>query len=187
MITIYRWFSSAYYRNVDSAVHNRAFARVKRATSNLASELKMWRVKAGRSRGRSIVITAWPLSSASKCRVPAWAWGRLGHRVISKLAEKKLNPKAKAAIAALLDEGESIADASTWADENRGRLPKTAATMPALIASGRSGQAATVVPIARATPRARQEHCRRGYAWRKPSKTEDLTQGSSEPCRAIMR
>ena len=57
---------------------------------------------------------------------PAWAWGRLGHRVISRLAEKKLNPKAKAAIADLLEEGESIADASTWADENRGRLPKTA-------------------------------------------------------------
>jgi len=52
--------------------------------------------------------------------------GRLGHRVISKLAEKKLTPKAKAAIAALLDEGESIADASTWADEHWGRLPKTA-------------------------------------------------------------
>jgi hypothetical protein len=57
---------------------------------------------------------------------PVWAWGRIGHRVTSKLAEKKLNPKAKAAIAALLEEGESIADASTWADENRGRLPKTA-------------------------------------------------------------
>ena len=57
---------------------------------------------------------------------PAWAWGRLGHRVISRLAEKNLNPKAKAAIAALLDEGESLADASTWADENRRRLPKTA-------------------------------------------------------------
>jgi hypothetical protein len=37
-----------------------------------------------------------------------------------------LTPKAKAAIAELLEPGESLADASTWADENRGRLPKTA-------------------------------------------------------------
>jgi nuclease S1 len=57
---------------------------------------------------------------------PARAWGLLGHRVISRIDEKNLNPKAKAAIAALFDEGESIADASTWADENRRRLPKTA-------------------------------------------------------------
>ena len=57
---------------------------------------------------------------------PAWAWGRLGHRVISRLAEKQLTPKAKAAIAELLEPGESLADASLWADENRGRLPKTA-------------------------------------------------------------
>jgi nuclease S1 len=55
-----------------------------------------------------------------------WAWGRLGHRVISQFAEKQLTPKAKAAIAELLEPGESLADASTWADENRGRLPKTA-------------------------------------------------------------
>ena len=57
---------------------------------------------------------------------PAWAWGRLGHRVISRLAEKQLTPAAKAAMAELLEPGESLADASLWADENRRRLPKTA-------------------------------------------------------------
>ncbi len=46
--------------------------------------------------------------------------------MISRIAEKNLTPKAKAAIAALLEPGESLANASTWADENRGRLPKTA-------------------------------------------------------------
>ncbi len=56
----------------------------------------------------------------------AWAWVRLGHRVISRLAEKQLTPKAKAAIAELLEPGESLADASLWADENRRRLPETA-------------------------------------------------------------
>jgi hypothetical protein len=57
---------------------------------------------------------------------PAWAWGQLGHRVISRIAEKHLTPQAKAAVAALLEPGESLADASLWADENRRRLPKTA-------------------------------------------------------------
>jgi len=51
----------------------------------------------------------------------AWAWGRLGHRVISRLAERHLTPPAKAAIAELLEPGESLADASLWADENRRR------------------------------------------------------------------
>jgi S1/P1 Nuclease len=55
----------------------------------------------------------------------AWAWGRLGHRVISRLAEKQLTPAAKAAIAELLEPGESLADASLWADENRRALPST--------------------------------------------------------------
>ena len=86
----------------------------------------MRHVKAGRKRGRSLFVSALALLILFQVSAPVWAWGRLGHRVIAKLAEKKLNPKAKAAIAALLDEGESIPDASTWADENCGRLPKTA-------------------------------------------------------------
>jgi hypothetical protein len=51
---------------------------------------------------------------------PAWAWGRLGHRVIASLAEKHMTPVAKAGVAALLESGESMADASLWADERRG-------------------------------------------------------------------
>jgi hypothetical protein len=57
---------------------------------------------------------------------PARAWGRLGHRVIARLAESRLTPQAKASIAALLEPGESIADASLWADENRRDRPETA-------------------------------------------------------------
>src|SRR5262245_26454191 len=57
---------------------------------------------------------------------PAWAWGRVGHRVISKLAERHLTDRAKAEIQALLEPGESLADCSTWADEHRRELPKTA-------------------------------------------------------------
>jgi nuclease S1 len=63
---------------------------------------------------------------ALQTATPVWAWGRLGHRVISRLAEKHMTPAAKAGVAALLEPGESLADASLWADEHRRELPKTA-------------------------------------------------------------
>jgi hypothetical protein len=56
---------------------------------------------------------------ASQSAQPVWAWGRLGHRVISRIAEKHLTPKTREAVKALLPEGETLADASTWADEYR--------------------------------------------------------------------
>jgi nuclease S1 len=49
---------------------------------------------------------------------PALAWGRVGHRAAARLAESRLSPKAKAIVRDLLEPGESLADASTWADEN---------------------------------------------------------------------
>jgi len=39
---------------------------------------------------------------------PARGRGQLEHRVISRTAKKNLSPKAKAAIAGLLDDGESL-------------------------------------------------------------------------------
>jgi len=71
----------------------------------------------------AVGLTAWV---AIQTATPVWAWGRLGHRVTSRLAEKYLNPKAKEAVKALLDEGESLADASTWADDYRASHRKTA-------------------------------------------------------------
>jgi nuclease S1 len=56
---------------------------------------------------------------ALQAATPAWAWGRLGHRVISLLAEQHMTPAAKAGVATLLEAGEPLADASTWADEHR--------------------------------------------------------------------
>ncbi|PRP66360.1 S1/P1 nuclease [Nonlabens agnitus] len=49
-------------------------------------------------------------------QVKADDWGKTGHRVTGAIAEKYLNKKAKKAIAELLD-GESLAFASTYADE----------------------------------------------------------------------
>ncbi len=43
-------------------------------------------------------------------------WGNIGHMVVGEIAERKLNPKVKLIVNDLLD-GESMANASTWADE----------------------------------------------------------------------
>ena len=57
----------------------------------------------------------------------SWAWGRLGRRVIiAQIAEKRLAPRAREAIKAIMPDGESMAVSSMSADENRRRLPKTA-------------------------------------------------------------
>ncbi|GAB3910582.1 S1/P1 nuclease [Mucilaginibacter boryungensis] len=54
------------------------------------------------------------------------SWGITGHRTIADIAERHLNAGAKAAVTELLD-GQSMADASTWADEirNQGAYRKT--------------------------------------------------------------
>jgi len=80
----------------------------------------------GRTPRRSRFTFAIALLFTVQTATPAWAWGRLGHRVISRLAEQRLTPKAKAGLAELLEPGESLADALTWADEVRGRMRKTA-------------------------------------------------------------
>ncbi len=55
---------------------------------------------------------------------PAWAWGRLGHRVSGRVAAGLLTPRAAAAVRAILEPGETLSDASTWADENRRSHPE---------------------------------------------------------------
>jgi len=54
------------------------------------------------------------------------AWGRMGHRASAKLAESRLSPRARALVRELLEPGESLADASTWADENARQIPSSA-------------------------------------------------------------
>jgi len=48
---------------------------------------------ARRSRCRLWSVVALTLVIAVQATTPAWAWGRLGHRVISRLAEKNLGRK----------------------------------------------------------------------------------------------
>lgn len=59
------------------------------------------------------------LAAAALCVTsPAFAWGKLGHRVIGELADERINGKTKAEIELILGE-EDLAEASTWADEQR--------------------------------------------------------------------
>ena len=47
--------------------------------------------------------------------LPVWAWGRLGRRLTDRPAERHLNPRAKTAVAELIEPGGSLAD---WATES---------------------------------------------------------------------
>ena len=79
----------------------------------------------GRSHRRS--GSSSPLACSPPCRPQRPpGHGAARSRVISRIAEKHLTPKARDAIADLLAPGETFPDASTWADENRRKLPKTA-------------------------------------------------------------
>ncbi len=47
---------------------------------------------------------------------PAFGWGAQGHRVIARVAAGRLTPAAQAAVRALLNEGDTLADIANWAD-----------------------------------------------------------------------
>lgn len=56
---------------------------------------------------------------------PAHAWGPVGHRLVARLAESELSPKARAEVARLL-QGEAdptLAGVANWADDLRGNDP----------------------------------------------------------------
>lgn len=50
---------------------------------------------------------------------PAFGWWAEGHRIIASIAELRLNPKAKAAVTAILAPGQSLESIAAWADEIR--------------------------------------------------------------------
>src|SRR5262245_54370465 len=64
-------------------------------------------------------LPAFVLLLASQPAGPAWAWGPRGHRIVARIAAQHLSDRAKAEIHDLLENGESLADASTWADEHQ--------------------------------------------------------------------
>ncbi|MGP8248144.1 MAG: S1/P1 nuclease [Bryobacteraceae bacterium] len=63
--------------------------------------------------------------AALSLQLPAFGWGPEGHRLVARIAEQELTPKAKARIAAILGPGQSIAGIASWADEIRPSRPDT--------------------------------------------------------------
>ena len=49
----------------------------------------------------------------------ARAWGGAGHRIAGRIADDRLSPAARRAVAELLEPGESLASVSSWADQVR--------------------------------------------------------------------
>ncbi|MGD0580002.1 MAG: S1/P1 nuclease, partial [Bryobacteraceae bacterium] len=50
---------------------------------------------------------------------PLSGWWAEGHRIVAAIAEQRLNPKARAAVAAILPEGQTLESVAAWADEVR--------------------------------------------------------------------
>jgi hypothetical protein len=84
------------------------------------------RGQGGRRACRAGVIWLMIVSLIAGSPPPVRAWGRLGHRAAAQLAESRLSPRARAVIQDLLEPGESLADASTWADEHSREIPGSA-------------------------------------------------------------
>jgi len=66
------------------------------------------------------------LSFAVCLSVGLLSWGVTGHRTVGEIAERHLSPEAKTAVDKILGH-ETMAEASTWADEIRSANPETGA------------------------------------------------------------
>lgn len=62
----------------------------------------------------SVAVSTAGLAAAS----PAFAWGPIGHRVSAEIAERNISGKTRAEIAGIMG-AETLADASTWPDDER--------------------------------------------------------------------
>jgi hypothetical protein len=56
---------------------------------------------------------------------PGWGWGRQIHALIARMAEARLNARARAEVKALLGEGVTLESIASWADEVRSQRPET--------------------------------------------------------------
>jgi len=75
---------------------------------------------------RFTIVLSVVFAGVSDWARPAWAWGRMGHRVAGQLAESRLSDAARKAVRELLEPGETLADASLWADEHKRDIPESA-------------------------------------------------------------
>jgi hypothetical protein len=95
-------------------------AASKRPTAGLGKPRK------ARAARLAAILAALVVAAPIAASRPAFAWGRNAHRAATRLAESRLTPEARALVRELLEEGESLADASTWADEHGRDIPGSA-------------------------------------------------------------
>src|SRR5438034_4174682 len=82
-------------------------------------------------RGRGFVnglVVVLAMSGTAGAPAPAWAWGHEGHRLVAKIAAKRLQPGVDAKVAAILGTSvaglpAAMADAATWPDDIRDKEP----------------------------------------------------------------
>ena len=98
----------------------------RKQVSSAPERVPRTRGRIGRGLRARVVVCLIVSSLAFGSARPALAWGRMAHRAATRLAETRLTPRTRAAVRDLLDEGESMADASTWADENSRAIPGSA-------------------------------------------------------------
>lgn len=55
----------------------------------------------------------------------AFGWWAEGHKIVAAIAERRLNPKAQEAVAAILPEGQTLESIASWADDIRKARPET--------------------------------------------------------------
>jgi len=73
-----------------------------------------------------LLLAAHPALSAApdSVAVSARRWGPSGHRIVARVAQARLTPKASAEVARLL-QGGSLASVASWADSVRTKRPET--------------------------------------------------------------
>ncbi len=69
------------------------------------------------------------VASLSMCYLsmvnPALGWWAEGHRIVAEIASQRLNPKAKAEVAAILPAGQTLESIASWADDIRKERKET--------------------------------------------------------------
>jgi hypothetical protein len=85
------------------------------------------RALGNRSRGLAVSRAIGVALAAALASGDARAWGKVGHRAAAIVADRLLSPAAHAKVRDLLDPAETLADASTWADDHRRDIPGSGA------------------------------------------------------------
>jgi len=66
-----------------------------------------------------LIYTISSIAALACATTPAHAWGPTGHRIVGQIAADNVSGRTAAEISLILDPGETLAEVSTWPDEQR--------------------------------------------------------------------